>query len=89
MEDLTKLPNIGSVLAEILGGVGITKYEDLASLGSIQVLLKIRTLIDPSACTNMLYAVEGAIRGVRWHNIPKEERQRLKSEYELALRKAA
>jgi DNA transformation protein and related proteins len=86
MEDLTKLPNIGAVLAEKLTEAGITCYEDLVSLGSIEALLKIRASIDPGACYNMLYAIEGAIRGVRWHAIPKEERQQLKDEFDRAVR---
>ena len=86
MDDLTKLPNIGAVLAEKLAGAGITGYEDLASLGSVEVLLKIRESIDPGACYNMLYAVEGAIRGVRWHDIAKAERQQLKDEFDRAVK---
>jgi DNA transformation protein len=84
MEDLTQLPNIGGALAEKLAGAGITRYDDLASLGSVEVLLKIRDGVDPGACYNMLYAVEGAIRGVRWHEIPREERLKLKGEFDHA-----
>jgi DNA transformation protein len=86
MEDLTRLPNIGAVLAGKLTEAGITSYEDLTSQGSIEVLLKIRKLIDPGACYNMLYAVEGAIRGLHWHTIPKAERQVLKDEFDRAVR---
>jgi len=32
----------------------------------------------------MLYALEGAIQGVRWHAIPKEERAQLKVEFDQA-----
>ena len=28
---------------------------------------------------NMLYALEGAIRGVRWHDLPKEVKDELKA----------
>jgi DNA transformation protein len=40
--------------------------------------------MDPGACYNMLYAIEGAVRGVRWHYIPKEERDQLKREFDHA-----
>ena len=83
-ETLTNLPNVGDVLAEKLAVVGITKYEDLVSLGSVETMLKIRTGLDPGACYNMLYAIEGAIRGIRWHNIPKDERDQLKREFDHA-----
>lgn len=64
MEDLSHLPNIGEVLAEKLRGIGIASYDELASMGSIQAVLMIKEE-DPSACYNMLYAIEGAIKGIR------------------------
>jgi len=78
------VPNIGDVLAEKLSLAGITSYADLASLGSVEVMLKIHDGVDPGACYNMLYAIEGAIRGVRWHTIPRDERDRLKREFDFA-----
>jgi hypothetical protein len=38
METLTGLPNIGDVLAEKLAVAGITGYDDLVSLGSVEVM---------------------------------------------------
>jgi DNA transformation protein len=84
MNVLTDLPNIGNALAETLASAGITSYEDLAALGSVDVALKIRAGLDPGACYNMLYALEGAIRGVRWHTIPKQERDKLRREFDYA-----
>lgn len=84
MKTLNDLPNIGDVLAEKLASVGVASYEDLISLGSAKVTLKICEGLDPGACYNMLYAIEGAIRGIRWHNIPKEERKQLKREFDHA-----
>ncbi len=78
------VPNIGDVLAEKLTHAGITGYPELVSLGSVEAALRIRAGVDPGACYNMLYALEGAIRGVRWHTIPKGERDRLKREFDHA-----
>lgn len=83
MEDLASLPNIGEVLAEKLRVIGITGYDDLASMGSIEAVLRIGES-EVSACYNMLYALEGAIRGVRWHALPKEERRKLKEAFDAA-----
>ena len=83
-EILTSLPNIGDVLAEKLAVAGVTDYDDLVSIGSVEAMLKIRDGLDPGACYNMLYAIEGAIRGIRWHNIPKDERDQLKREFDHA-----
>jgi len=82
LETLTELPNIGNTLAEKLVSIGIHNYEELLSLGSVEVALKICDGLDPGVCYNMLYAIEGAIRGVRWHTIPKDERDLLKREFD-------
>lgn len=81
MDDLAKLPNIGQVLADKLRDIGITSRDSLAEIGSIEAVLRIG-VTDPSACYNMLYALEGAIRGIRWHAIPREERRRLKEAFD-------
>ena len=84
IDTLASLPNLGDVLAKKLAVAGITGYDDLVSLGSVEVTLKIRDGVDPGACYNMLYAIEGAIRGVRWHTIHKEQRSQLKKEFDHA-----
>ena len=81
MEDLTKLPNIGPTLAEKLNQIGVTTFADLTGMGSVDAVIRIGQT-DRSTCYNMLYALEGAIRGVRWHAIPKDERVQLKSEFD-------
>jgi len=86
MEDLTKLPNIGPVLAEKLNKIGVTAYDDLAAMGSVEALIRIGQT-DITAFANMLYALEGAILGVRWHDIPKEHREKVKNEFYQAISK--
>jgi len=77
MESIRTLPNIGAVLADKLELIGIVSYDDLCSAGSIGALEKIHEKTG-DGCLNMLFALEGAIRKIRWHDIPKEERDRLK-----------
>jgi DNA transformation protein and related proteins len=84
MEDLTKLPNIGPVLAEKLNGIGVESYDDLAEMGSVEALIRIGQT-DPTAFANMLYALEGAIQRVRWHALPKEHREKIKEQFYLAI----
>ena len=81
MNDLTKLPNIGPTLAEKLDQIGVRTYDDLEEMGSIEAVTRI-AMTDQSACYNMLYALEGAIRGIRWHLIPKEKRANLKKMFD-------
>jgi len=77
-DSLRVLPNIGQEVASRLREVGITTAEALRELGSIETALRLKAARpgDPP-CRSMLSGLEGAIRGVRWHTIPKEERERL------------
>ncbi len=84
MEDLTKLPNIGPVLAGKLNQIGISTFDQLVDAGSIEAVLRIGHT-DMVTCYNMLYALEGAILGVRWHGIPKNDREVLKTAFEKAI----
>ena len=79
MKELSTLPNIGGTLAARLSNAGIDSPEELVSVGSIAATLRLRGL-EERACYNTLYALEGAIRGIRWHAIPKADRDELKRE---------
>ena len=81
--DLSALPNIGAVLAEELEKAGIRSPEQLRDIGSVQAAARIASG-DKEACYNLLFALEGAIRGVRWHSMPKAERAELKAEFDRA-----
>jgi DNA transformation protein len=80
MGELSKLPNIGKVVEEQLNEVGIETVEQLKEIGSRKAWLRIKS-IDDSACINRLYGLEGAIQGIRWHNLSKEIKDELKKFY--------
>lgn len=77
---LSDLPNIGRAVEEQLIAAGIETEEQLRALGSRQAWLKLKTM-DPSACYNRLCALEGAIRGIRWHDLPEQDKRELKEFY--------
>ena len=81
MTDLTKLPNIGEKLAKELSKAGITTAGQLSKLGSVQTALLI-TRGKTHTGYNLLYALEGAILGKRWHSIDKEHLKKIKKEYD-------
>jgi len=83
MKELSALPNIGKVLAGKLKQVGINNEHELKLMGSEKAILKIATLEQSGACINMLYALEGAIQGIRWHGIDKDRKQELKVWYQM------
>ncbi len=83
--DLTTLPNIGKVLADKLKVVGIDTIEKLKSIGSKNAFIKLKT-IDSEACINSLYALEGAIKQTRWHDLDKCRKEELKMFFEITKR---
>lgn len=80
MGELSELPNIGKETEKQLNQVNITSYEQLKEAGSRQAWLKIRE-IDPSACVNRLYGLEGAIQKIRKSELPPETKAELKEFY--------
>ena len=78
MSDLTKLPNIGRTLAEKLRCIGVSSPEELAAMGSAEAIVQIGH-VTGDGCYNMLYALEGAIQGVRWHSFPDSVRRELRN----------
>lgn len=75
--NLSELPNIGEVLAQRLIEVGVETVEDLKSLGSENTFIRLKT-VDEGACINELLALEGAIQGIRWHNLDEARKEELK-----------
>jgi DNA transformation protein len=76
-KDLVSLPNIGKTLAEKLKLAGISTPDQLKSTGSENAFIRIKT-IDRDACLDMLFALEGAIQGIRWHNLRESKKLELK-----------
>ncbi len=83
MKSLTDLPNIGVTLAQKLEQVGICTPQQLIETGSENALIRISTLENNGVCINMLYALEGAIEGVRWHGLSKNKKEKLKEFYRI------
>ena len=83
MDSLKGLPSLGSELCRCLVAAGISSPSDLRRLGSIEAAIRIsRFRPAGSSCRIALCALEGAIRGMRWHAIAKAARDELWEEYE-------
>lgn len=70
------MPNIGPKLEAQLFEVGIETPEQLRETGAEQAWLRILAR-DPSACVHRMYALAGAVRGVRKAELPEAEKKRL------------
>ena len=76
MGDLVGVVNLGKALVAELAEIAITDGSQLKHLGSVEAACRIAQQ-GRSVCANKLFALEGAIRGVRWHAIPSSERAEL------------
>src|SRR5688500_5827208 len=86
MSSNDKLRNVGPKSAAWLRQVGIRTQADLETLGAVASFIKVkRAGFRPSL--NLLYALEGAILGCHWQEIPDTRRAELvqAAEAEVAL----
>ena len=74
--------NIGVVLAASLHGAGIDDLETLRSVGSLAAWRRIRAIEPAIANERAIFALEGAVRGIRWSALSRQERARLIAETE-------
>lgn len=80
MKKLSEYPNIGLAVEEQLHQVGIDTIDQLQEIGSQEAWLKIQS-IDPTACIHRLYALEGAIQGIKKKDLSQQDKQYLKDFY--------
>lgn len=79
-----RLKNLGPVSAAWLAGVGVMTRADLIRLGPVAAFLRVRDA-GHKASMNLLWALAGAERGLRWNKLAEEDRQRLLIELDAAV----
>lgn len=78
MADLTAMRNLGAEMARKLTAVGIASPEELAEAGAKGAFFRLKTLY-PNVCLVHLYALEGAVRGMDFNDLPPETKANLKA----------
>ena len=79
-----KIRNIGPKSMAWLRQTGIRTLEDLQAVGALAAFVRIkRAGFRPSL--NLLYALEGAVLGCHWQEIPEERRTALVQSAEAAI----
>jgi len=78
-----RLKDLGPVSASWLAGVGVKTRADLIRLGPVQAFLRVRDA-GHKASMNLLWALAGAERGLRWNKLPEDDRQTLLIELDAA-----
>jgi len=74
---IESLPNIGPELAAQLQKIGVSTAEDLLRVGAVAAWQRL-VRAGLRDCMNSLFALEGAIEGVRWQEVPIERKEELK-----------
>ena len=77
--DLQQLKNLGAASVNILRAIGVSTYEDLAQIGSVEAYRRIKAR-GISVSKVMLYALEGALINVHWKELPPDVKERLVEE---------
>lgn len=84
VQELQRAVNIGPVLARELAQAGFTSMDEVRAAGYIEVVRRLRGVNPERDCMNSALAIAGAIRGVRWMQLPKPERERITAEVRRA-----
>jgi hypothetical protein len=79
-----RLRNIGPKSAAWLRQVGLRTLEDLAAAGPVDAYMRVRRAgFRPGL--NLLYAIEGALNGTHWQEVPEARRAELVAAAEAAI----
>jgi DNA transformation protein len=76
--ELAALRNLGPASAAWLEAAGIHTADQLRRLGALEAFRRVAFHRGGDVSLNLLYALEGALRDVRWDRIPREERDALR-----------
>ncbi|MGQ0586116.1 MAG: TfoX/Sxy family protein [Gammaproteobacteria bacterium] len=82
-----RLPNLGPVSSRWLASVGIRRRSDLIRVGPVEAWLRVKAA-GHKPSLNLLWALAGAERGLRWSKLSQEDRHRLLLELDAAATRA-
>lgn len=77
---LEALTNLGKISARQLAEIGINTESELRSVGAAAAYLKLKDHFGRGVSLNYLYALDGALKGVRWDLMPETERAAVRAE---------
>lgn len=86
---LARLRNLGPVSARLLVAAGIRSPAMLRELGAVAAFRRVLFQRGGSVSTNLLWAIEGALRDERWDQLSAETRARLRAALEAEEARAA
>ncbi len=76
MGRISAMRNLGPVMERQLAEVGIDSEEALRSVGAVEAYARLRFAF-PRVSLNALHAMEAAILGIPWQDLPRADKDRL------------
>ena len=77
---ISTLPGIGFVTQERLAESGIGTVGDLRSIGPVEAYRRLKFMMPRQVSLNALYALEAALRGCHWLDLPQDVKASLQRE---------
>lgn len=77
---LEALTNLGKISSRQLAEIGIKSEADLRATGAVAAYLRLKEHFGRGVSLNYLYALDGALKGVRWDLMPETERAVIRAE---------
>lgn len=74
--ELQELANLGPKSAAMLAAAGVRSFQHLAQLGAVAAYVMAKRS-GAKASLNLLWAIEGALTGVPWQTVAREQRTSL------------
>ncbi len=71
--------NLGPKSAAMLAELDVHTLEDVQALGAAEVFVRAK-VVAPKTSLNLLWALEGALRGIDWRELPPEVKRALRRE---------
>ncbi|MFE5322354.1 TfoX/Sxy family protein [Paenibacillus sp. NPDC056579] len=89
MKKTLNLKNIGPKSEFMLKEIGIHSYDDLNAMGSVQAYIAMQEHYPGRLTLNALYAMEAALWGIHWLELPVEVKETLKAELSKAAKETS
>jgi DNA transformation protein len=87
-KEIEALPNLGPASARWLEEIGVETTAQLRAAGAVATWKRLRFQFDRAVNINALYALEGALTGCDWRDLPPEAIARLRAQAGLPPRRA-
>lgn len=84
MARISSMRNLGPVMERRLADVGIGGEADLRATGSVAAFVRL-WFLDPRTSLNALHAMEAALLGIPWQDLPRARKAELLAEVLAAL----